>query len=128
MVIVHWTWCSNPFWCYWSIHWWYVSPVVIISPQLGVLLSCSFIKLPISHVCVMSSSSVSPSELFFFSWSKTSLTIMSMCFWVLVVTVSTGEYSLLFILLFSLLYGLISSNVKYLSCFPFFDGVDYVSK
>src|ERR1043165_7172977 len=115
--MVDWTWCSNPFWCYWSIYWWCVSPVVIISPQLGVLLSCSFIKFPISHVCVSSSSPISPFELFLFSWSETSLTIMSMCFWVLVVTVPTGEYFLLFILLFPLLYGLISSNIKHLSCF-----------
>src|ERR1044072_2659818 len=126
--MVDWTWCSNPFWCYWHIYWWHVSPVIIIPSRFCVLLSCSFIELPISHVCVMSSSSVSPSELFFFSWSKTSLTIMSMCFWVLVVAVPTSEYFLLFILLFSLLYCFISSNIEDLGCFFFLDCVDDISK
>src|ERR1043165_4469767 len=128
MVMVNWAWCSNPFWCYWSIYRWYVSSVVIIPSQLCVLLGYSFIELPIPHVCIMPSSSVSPSELFFFSWSKTSLTVMSVYFWVLVVTVSTGEYLLLFILLFSLLYCFISSNIEDLGCFFFLDCVDNISK
>src|ERR1044071_4030463 len=102
--------------------------MVFIPPQFGVLLGYSFVELPISHVCVMSPSPVSPSELFLFSWSKTSLTVMSICFWVLVVAVSTSEYFFLFILLFSLLYGLIPSNIENLGCFLFFDGINDVSK
>src|ERR1043165_10282113 len=126
--MVHWTWYSSPFWYYWSIHWWYISPVVIIPSQLCVLLCYPFIKLPVPHICIMSSSPISPSKLFLFSWSETPLTIMSMYFWVLVVAISTGEYFFLFILLFSLFYCYIPSNVKDLGCFLFPYGVNNVSK